>query len=304
MSAARTRLCAGAAKSLALLERALLAAVPFRCERPILFVLGLPRSGTTLVSQYLVHRLDLAYFTNGVGRRPAAPFVTTAFEHLRLGGYHSDFQSHYGKLQGATAPREAGGVWARFFGYERYVRYEDVSRADVRTLRRLVGAVELVFGGAPFMNKNVKHLLRVHALARIFPEAGFLVVRRSLGDVAVSILRARRKLCRDASEWWSVRPPDFEALRGLSPAEQVAGQVLSLRGRMHADLAELSASRVLWLDYESFCRAPESAIQLVRGMVGDVAPRNGPLAAFDVVHNDPKDPEEGRLVEMLDERTS
>jgi hypothetical protein len=268
----------------------------------VLFVLGLPRSGTTLVSQYLAHRLAVAYFTNGTGRRPAAPVLTTALERLRGGGYRSDFRSEYGKVRGLTAPREAGGVWARFFGYERYVRYEEVAPADVRMLRRLVAAVQLVSGGAPFMKKNVKHLLRVHALARIFPEARFLVVRRRLADVALSILRARAKLLDDASDWWSVRPPDYEALRHRRPAEQVAGQVVSLRGRMHSDLAELADARVLWLDYESFCREPESAIELVRDALGGVALRNQPVAAFDAVHHGPADPEELRLIEMLDER--
>jgi hypothetical protein len=301
VSADRSRPGPVVARSLALIERALLA-VPFRCRNPVLFVLGLPRSGTTLVSQYLVHRLDLAYFTNGAGRHPGSPLLATALEHLRSGGYRSDFRSDYGKVQGATAPREAGGVWARFFGYERYVHYDDVSPADVRTLRRLVAAVQLVFGGAPFLNKNVKHLLRVHALAQIFPDSRFLVVRRPLADVAVSILRARRKLLDDASQWWSVRPLDYEALRKLPPAEQVAGQVLSLRSRMHADLGGLPASRVLWLDYEGFCREPESAIELVLNAIGDVANRNSRVAAFAAVHNQAADSEEARLVGMVDER--
>src|SRR6266481_489501 len=33
-------------------------------QRPIIFVTGAPRSGTTLVSQVLVHHLPVAYFNN------------------------------------------------------------------------------------------------------------------------------------------------------------------------------------------------------------------------------------------------
>lgn len=290
-----------AARPLALLERALLR-LPVDSTQPVLFVLGLPRSGTTLVSQYLVHRLDLAYFTNGVGARPATPLLTTALEHFRYGGYRSDFRSDYGKVQGAAAPREAGGVWGRFFGFEHYVRYEDVAPADVLALRRLVGAVQRVFGGAPFVNKNVKHLLRLHALAHIFPASRFLVVRRSLADVGLSILRARRKLLPDVSQWWSVKPPDYEALRQLPPLEQVVGQVLSLRSRLHADLGELPAERTLWIDYESFCRRPESVVELARQAVGERRLRNEAVRAFPVARNAPNDAEERSLAERLDER--
>ncbi len=39
---------------------------------PRLFILGLPRSGTTLVSQYIVHRLKVAYLTNATREAKAS----------------------------------------------------------------------------------------------------------------------------------------------------------------------------------------------------------------------------------------
>ena len=76
-----------------MLERALLL-VDFKPNAPIIFIVGLPRSGTTLVYQYLVHRLKVSYFTNGVGSYPRAACITTFIQHIRHGDYVSDFESN------------------------------------------------------------------------------------------------------------------------------------------------------------------------------------------------------------------
>jgi len=267
-------------------------------ERPVVFVLGLPRSGTTLVSQYLVHRLEVAYWTNGVGRHPYAPVVTSFLER-RLGPYRSDFRSRYGKVEGSAAPREAGSVWGRFFDLERYARREDLRSGDAEALRDLVGATQRVFGGTPFVNKNVKHMLRVDALASVFPESLFLVVRRRIQDVALSILHARRELLADPMQWWSVKPPDHERLAKLPVEEQVAGQVLSLRRRLDADLAALAPGRVLRLDYERFCREPDASLGPLRRALGSVVERGGPAGPFAALHHAPADAREHRLLALL-----
>lgn len=288
-----------ARRALSLAERGVLGA-DFRCARPVLFVLGLPRSGTTLVQQYAVHRLRLAYFTNGVGAHPEAPLLTTCAQRLLHRAYRSDFESDYGRVRGPVAPREAGAVWGRFFGFEDYVRFEDVAPESVRTLRRLVAATQLFCGGLPFLNKNVKHLLRIDALARIFPEARFLVVRRRLAHTALSVLRARRKLLDDPRDWWSVKPPRYALLRGLPPVEQVAGQLVGLRDRLHLDLARLEPQRVLWLDYADFCAEPESLTRMLVAALGGPALRNQPVARFEEHRPTPRDAEESRLLTLLD----
>jgi len=266
-------------------------------DRPVVFILGLPRSGTTLVYQYVVHRLEMAYWTNGVGLHPRAPVVTTFLEKRR-GPYRSDFRSRYGKVQGATAPREAGSVWARYFDLERPTRLEEVRPGDAKRLRNLVAATQRVFGGAPFVNKNVKHMLRVDALARIFPEAIFLVVRRRMQDVALSILRARLET-RDPKRWWSIRPPDWERLLALPLEEQVAAQVRGLRRQLGVDLSALASERVLHLDYERFCREPDASLGPLRRMLGALGERNGPAGPFAAVHHVPADARERRLLRLL-----
>jgi len=270
-----------------LLERV---ALRFRwpLERPTIFVLGLPGSGATLFARYLLQRLHVAYFTDGVGRHPQAPVVTTFLER----------RSEPPRATEETAPPATEVVWRRFFESERYTRFEHLGREDVDRMRNLVAATQCAFGGAPFVSETVLHLLRVDALAGAFPESLFVVVRRRLQDAALSILRARLAT-HDPTRSWFVRPPDWERLAALPLEEQVAGQVRSLRRRLDADLAALPRERVIALDYERFCREPDANLGPLRRMLGALGERSGTAGPFAVVHHVATNERERRLLALL-----
>jgi hypothetical protein len=267
---------------------------------PPLFIFGLPRSGTTLVYQYIVHRLPVAYFTNGADRYPQFPCLLTWIRHRIHGPYRSSFQNSYGQAPGPAAPHEAGGVWGRFFGFHDYVRPDEISGEDALTLQRIVACTEWVFGGAPFVNKNVKHLLRLHTLASIFPEARFLIVKRNLEDVALSLLRGRYANTGTASDFWSVRPQNAEELADLPPHEQIPRQLLALTDRLHLDLQSIADDRVFGVEYEEFCNAPDRLIGQVAPALGvEPDPECREVECFQVSRNEPETPEEKRLVSVL-----
>lgn len=267
---------------------------------PPLFILGLPRSGTTLVYQYLVHRLELAYFTNGVGRFPGAPCLVSGYQRIRHGDYHSDFRSEYGVVAGPNAPREAGSFWGTYFDLEEYsVAVRGGSLAESR-LRSTVGLVERMFGGRHFVNKNVKHMLWLPALARIFPEARFLVVHRNLLDVGLSLLEGRRRFAPERDGWWSVRPPGYRNLSALPLSDQIAAQVLGLDSKLRADTGRLAGERTLSVEYEAFCRDPEELVEIVCASLGTTGFRNPAAGPFPVVHRRPRSDEEERVVTLIE----
>ncbi len=270
----------------------------FQPSMPVLFILGLPRSGTTLVYQYIVHRLHVAYFTNGVGKYPQSPCFISYVQNALYGDYKSDFQSNYGKVTGHVAPREAGSFWGRFFGYDEYIYFDQMNALDVKNLRNMIGCMQYIFGNVPFVNKNIKHMLRIDALQNIFPNAYFLVVRRNTCHVALSMLRGRYANDRSPEEWWSVKPEDYEDLIKHPVEEQVAGQLKSLQKRMNHDLAKLS-SRVLYIDYEDFCRCPEMLISMLLRTLGPMNFKNPPEESFQISCSEPKTQSECRVIELL-----
>ncbi|MCB8943683.1 MAG: sulfotransferase [Ardenticatenaceae bacterium] len=275
---------------------------PITTLKPQLFIFGLPRSGTTLVYQYIVHRLKVAYFTNGVGQYPHAPICITYWQNHRYGEYQSDFQSNYGKVTGPLSPREAGGFWGRYFDMEAYSHFEDVTPAQKNSLQRTIAAIQKLYGDVAFVNKNVKHMLRLDALQKIFPNSLFLIVERDLCDVGLSVLHGRYQNLTDPTEWWSVRPPNYQQLRNLPIPEQIAQQLFTLQQQIEADLVHIHASRIFRIHYQTFCQNPEHLITQLYSALAYPHHRNPPATHFPLSHHQPQTDEELHLVELLTER--
>ena len=269
---------------------------------PQLFILGLPRSGTTLVYQYIMHRFHVAYFTNGVGIHAYDPSRETHRQLRRNAPYASDFKSTFGRSDGAMAPREAGNFWLRFFDIDAYQTFEDIAPDHVETLRRTMATVQVIFDGAPFVNKNVKHMLRIDALKRIFPQAHFLVVNRNMTDVALSVLRGRKDMLGDYGSWFSVKPPDYHDLALLDPVHQVCGQLFSLQDRLDQDLQRVDPACVHQLDYAEFCADPDSLLECALAVFKGVEEKNPPVADFETRAGVPENEMETRLVALIKER--
>lgn len=291
-------LCEGDVFLAALLENALLLRSRSPTQ-PLLFVLGLPRSGTTLIYQYIVHRLTVAYFTNGVGRYYLSPCLATWVQHACNASYRSDFRSRYGSVNGPMAPHEAGRFWGRFFGFEEYVPPDQVSVRDRRTMRRTVAFVQQLFGNTLFVNKNVKHLLRLPVLSSVFPNAFFLRVHRDWTDVGLSLLRARHDNLDDPTNWWSARPPNHKDLEDLSAEVQIVQQLSALHQKMNEDLSALPAHRVFSVKYKEFCDAPDHLIHSLHSRIQHVDFRNPSVNSFSPSTNRPQTPEEERLTDRI-----
>lgn len=264
-----------------------------------LFILGLPRSGTTLLYQYVVHRKKVAYFTNGVGEKPFEPCRTTWREITSQPPYRSDFASSFGSSTGTVAPSEAGSFWLRFFDIDAYETLRSVNMRDMRALARTIHCIEGLFGGAPFVNKNVKHMLRLEVLGKIFPKAHFLVIERQRQDVALSLLRARLKVQGDYAAWYSVRPDSYERLLDLPPEAQVCEQLARLEERMNQDFSRMDSGRVHRIIYDDFCSNPDSVFRLVPDILAGLDDVNPAIDRFEVAHSVPGNAIEQRLVDLL-----
>lgn len=268
----------------------------FRITEPQFFMAGLPRTGTTLMYQYVVHRLHMAYFTNKVGGNKDFPCAVTWLSKLVFPRYKSDFKSHYGRVEGNMAPREAGAFWLRFFHIDDYAGFQSMDNSDVDLLRRIIFCIQDIFGGAPYVNKNVKHILRLDALEKVFPDSVFIITRRDFEDVALSLLEGRKKNFGDVNQWLSVKPPSYETLKSMPYLDQIAHQVRDMDIKLREDLERIPANRVIYMDYEEFCRNPETLIEKIKEKCPSVKYKNNKVDSFNYKKRVPKNPEEEELV--------
>ncbi len=227
------------------------------CHPPV-FVIGCPRSGTTLCAQLLIHRFRLAYPSNVFRYFPRAPWLGTVLLAPFLRPPTEPFTSDYGRMRGLGAPCEAGAFFERWFPhFPTHVEAEPDLVNRLSELRRYIAAFSRR-KAAPMILKNTYNSLRIGPLAAAVPEALFVRVERRAVDTALSILRAREALFNSQEMWFSLAPPDFEVIRRLPPHEQVLRQIISIDACIERDLERfVDPDRVLGAKYEAFCENPQ-----------------------------------------------
>jgi hypothetical protein len=233
-------------------------------QTPI-FVVGAPRSGSTLLYQLLTDRFDVGYLANGHARHPGAPSLVERLRGLVRGrrGALGDYRSSFGGTTGELGPSECGPFWYRFFPRRpHYVDAEDFPTASRRQFRAAIGAF-LEACGRPVVYKNLYNTVRMEAIAAALPEALFVAVHRDLAANARSLLEGRKRVTGAYDTWWSVEPPGIERLLQLPAHEQVVEQVRALDALVARVEASIGPERVLHLAYEDLCADARAQLQRI-----------------------------------------
>jgi len=254
-------------------------------SHPPCFVIGPPRSGTTLLYELLVTRFRFAYVSNLAHRLYRVPVAASWLGRTWTMRWRGRFESRYGHIEGMGAPNEGGRLWSRWMPGMDPMGPDQVARLPASDIRATVAGLEKCFGG-PFLNKNVVFSVRMRLLDAIFPGCLFVEVTRDVRANIRSILRAERSEGgpRDATGWWSVKPREWHEHRNLSPAWRATAQVRYVHADIAEDAAALGTDRVLGVSYEEMCRRPRKTIdrvgEFLRGGGAPVAVRGGLPESF------------------------
>ena len=243
---------------------------PQRLTHAPMFVISLPRSGSTLLYQLLLQRFRLAYFSNLMAAFPDSP-ATVAGISGWLGGQDppEDLASTFGATRGWRGPNQGWRLWNRWLPES--LDYIDPDRLDPTAVGEMRATVDQLQRQrrAPFVSKWQRHAPRLRALAAAFPEALFIHLRRSPEMTAQSILAGRRLFFNDETAWLSARPRAYERISQLAPIEQVCAQVVELERDIREDQALIGSDRFMFVSYESLCLAPEAVLDGVGDWYGE-----------------------------------
>ena len=249
-------------------------------RQPVVLVIGPPRSGTTLLTQWLAASGRFAVPTNLLARFSRTPALGARIQALLTdprfafgeelfdlagAGPEAAFANAMGKTRGALAPNEFAFFWRRFLRTQEMepLGAERLARADFAGLRAALAQLETVLG-KPLAMKGMFVQYDVAAVAQLLPNAFFLRTRRDPVANAVALLSARERYHGDRAVWYSARPPGTAALLGRDPVTQVAGQVLFTERALDAGLESVAEGRRLTVGYEAFCAAPRAAWDQLR----------------------------------------
>jgi len=200
------------------------------------FIIGPPRSGTTLLYQLMVTAFDVSYIPNIANTFYKHPVLVTKIAKTLYPPYSPTWQSSFGVEKGLMAPSEGGNVWNRWFPHAGRDGYEYTTQLDPRDkieLTNMINGIEKIFD-APFLNKNVKMSVRIPALLDIYHNTCFIVMERDFDEVVTSNIKMRQRFNR---AWMSVAPKEYNRIKRLPIQKQVTHQIKCIIGNIETDLA-------------------------------------------------------------------
>ncbi|MCG8488885.1 MAG: sulfotransferase [Chromatiales bacterium] len=240
---------------------------------PVVFVVGGPRSGTTLMMQWLASSGLFGYPSNLMARFYRAPYIGALIHEMMFNPEYrykndfsdllpftlkSSFESDLGKTIGTSAPNVFWYFWRRFFDFGDcpYLNEAQQQRADTTRFVKELAAIESAFN-KPFALKGIIVNWNLEFIDQLFEKALFIHVRRNPAYQMNSILKARERFRGDRKLWWGFKTPEFEHLKFSTPEEEVAAQIFFTRRAISTAFDNMSENRWMSVDYEDFCSEPQ-----------------------------------------------
>ncbi len=245
-----------------------------RPRYPVVLVMGAPRCGTTLTSQWLAGSGHFAYPSNLSARFYANPYLGACIQQIladqdtgnQIGlNQPQDFASALGKTQGALAPSEYWYFWRQFFKFGEIQKMTEnaLVKSDTEGFLSGLAGLEAAFD-SPVMLKGMIMNWHIPLLDSLLDNVLFLNLERDTFLTAQSLYFARERFFGDVERWYSFKPPEYEWLQHEGVASQLAGQVALTRKAVRNGLSGVSETRKLTLSYEEFCADPAAAYASIR----------------------------------------
>jgi hypothetical protein len=246
-------------------------------QLPTLLIVGNPRSGTTLLYQWLAATGLFAYPSNIMSRFYNAPYIGGLIHKILVeydkheelcGGRQFNFISSLGKTKGAHSPHEFWYFWRRFFhfGEIQKLRESELVNVNHELFLKELAAIELCFG-KPLLLKALIMNWNIDYLNNILEKPLFLFIKRKEINNMASLYNTRKNFFDDPFQWYSFKPPEYEVLKEKNVYLQLAGQVYYTNKAIEKSLRKIQSERYLVISYEKFCAEPEEHYHAVRSLL-------------------------------------
>ncbi len=236
-------------------------------EEPLsqpIFIIGAPRTGSTLLYQIITNTFEVSYIdnlTHILFRNILTGFTLSYFFFRKKA--HNNFKSSLGETHqyGLHAPSECGEFWYQWIesGIS-YVPSDYQYKRNVFEIKSIFNCIINTFK-RPLVIKNNNISLRLNLIRKIYPDAKFVWIKRDPIDVAYSILHARMQFYEDFNHWWSLKPKNWKEISNLPPSGQAVAQVYFIERQIKHDLDLFNNDNILILEYENL-QEPNLILQL------------------------------------------
>lgn len=221
------------------------------------FLLGVPRSGTTLTYQLMVRYFDFLFVSNFVERFYATPNLTFAIDQRMANKAQSSFTSSYGKTDGdgAKAPNQGVNFFYQFFGLDNIKHHQILDELDsdkLMLMKKTIGGLTTKYN-KQMIFKELSLGQKLPILQHYFPKAKYIIIERHMLYTAQSIHQAMTKHQHPEDSMWGGQFEDFEQFLSLDKNKLIANQVVGIEKGIEQGLAQIDSERILRVNYRDIC---------------------------------------------------
>jgi len=215
-----------------------------------IFIIGAPRTGSTVLYQSMLTQFKLGYLTNLMYLFPSKIALITQLTKAKILSNKDIKDSDLGFIKGFNSPSECGRLFRFWFDEGDFcIKSENIQK----TFNFLSEAFQ-----CPLLVKNMLNAYRIEKLKMLFPSSKFIFIRRDPLYTCQSILLSRKQLHNTYNKWWSITPPGYTEVLSETPFVQVAWQVssieMAIKDSMRGDPS------VIPVQYEEFCDSPQQEL--------------------------------------------
>jgi hypothetical protein len=238
---------------------------------PAVFIIGAPRTGSTIFYELVTNIYDVLYISNlnYLGFRNLF-FSFWLSNSLFKNKPHNYFASSLGRTfdGGLKAPHEGDRFWYQFIPKGiHYLELEDVKMKKVKKIKRIINAIIHKYNKL-FVFKSMPAGLRLKIVKKLFPDAKFIFIKRNPVFVAQSIIKARIKYHGDENSWWSIKPKNYNEIKDDKYYRQVVKQIYYIEKQIEEDKALFPSKNFLTVSYEELVQDLDQTLNKVESFLG------------------------------------
>lgn len=251
------------------------------CPWPTIYIIGPPRSGSTVFYQLVTNYFDVLYVDNLAALARNNLFFGIGLSRKKFGNQpHNNFFSRHGKTDKDQphAPNE-GLFWYKYLPKkEHVVNLDALSPKKIRWIKMYHAAVKNRHK-KPLVIKNLSFGMRLDLIRQMEPDARIILITRDPVDIIHSIYKARQQLNWPEDRLWSIKPKNFRELEKRPVLEQI---VLQYQGIME----EINGKRMLFgehfmeISYEELCNDTIGSLEKTRKYLAMIGNRSGSVPAL------------------------
>lgn len=223
---------------------------------PIIFVVGIQRTGSTLVSQFI--EKTFPFFP--VGNFNSIFKRSKFYIHKCLSNLYKkpnqSYQNFYGIAKGFYSIGDCYELWDRWFGKNHYILPTDL---NTELQYNLISYFTFLYRayGKPILTKNNRNSLLIPFFNRAFNNSFFVIVKRDPVAVVRSTIKASKDFFGSSDLLWGLYPnDDFETENYENIIEAATVQFLMLDKLLGDQIKQVNEESYLVINYDEFCTNP------------------------------------------------